>query len=303
MNKSAVVMDRELFSQDASVSWEELLSATTRRLEVDNAELEAKWMIEEVSGVTNLHDYQEQAKPIQLKRLSKLIARRLTGEPLQYVLGRWQFRELDLFVDDRVLIPRPETEILVGYALEECKSKKNQLDETRSLNVADLGCGSGAIGLSIAREIQEVSVWCTDVSEGAIAVTRANLAGLGMVGQKVSISQGSWFEALPQEMLEKFDVIISNPPYISDSEELPLEVSEWEPSSSLRSGPLGTEDLSFLLNNSIEWLSAEGQLILELAPMQADQMVEEAKNLNFREVQLRNDLTGRDRVLMAKKPL
>ena len=296
-------MDRELFSQDASVSWEELLSETTRRLEGDNAELEAKWMIEEVSGVTNLHDYQEQAKPIQLKRLSKLIARRLTGEPLQYVLGRWQFRELDLFVDDRVLIPRPETEILVGYALEECKSKKNQLDETRSLNVADLGCGSGAIGLSIAREIQEVSVWCTDVSEGAIAVTRANLAGLGMAGQKVSISQGSWFEALPQEMLEKFDVIISNPPYISDSEELPLEVSEWEPSSSLRSGPLGTEDLSFLLNNSIEWLSAEGQLILELAPMQADQMVAEAKNLNFREVQLRNDLTGRDRVLIAKKPL
>ena len=303
MNKSAVVMDRELFSQDASVSWEELLSETTRRLEGDNSALEAKWMIEEVSGVTNLHDYQEQAKPIQLKRLSKLIERRLTGEPLQYVLGRWQFRELDLFVDDRVLIPRPETEILVGYALEECKSKKNQLDETRSLNVADLGCGSGAIGLSIAREIQEVSVWCTDVSEGAIAVTRANLAGLGMAGQKVSISQGSWFEALPQEMLEKFDVIISNPPYISDSEELPLEVSEWEPSSSLRSGPLGTEDLSFLLNNSIEWLSAEGQLILELAPMQADQMVEEAKNLNFREVQLRNDLTGRDRVLMAKKPL
>ena len=296
-------MDRELFSQDASVSWEELLSETTRRLEGDNAELEAKWMIEEVSGVTNLHDYQEQAKPIQLKRLSKLIARRLTGEPLQYVLGRWQFRELDLFVDDRVLIPRPETEILVGYALEECKSKKNQLDETRSLNVADLGCGSGAIGLSIAREIQEVSVWCTDVSEGAIEVTRANLAGLGMAGQKVSISQGSWFEALPQEMLEKFDVIISNPPYISDSEELPLEVSEWEPSSSLRSGPLGTEYLSFLLNNSIEWLSSEGQLILELAPMQADQMIEEAKNLNFREVQLRNDLTGRDRVLMAKKPL
>ena len=303
MNKSAVVMDRELFSQDASVSWEELLSETTRRLEGDNAELEAKWMIEEVSGVTNLHDYQEQAKPIQLKRLSKLIERRLTGEPLQYVLGRWQFRELDLFVDDRVLIPRPETEILVGYALEECKSKKNQLDETRSLNVADLGCGSGAIGLSIAREIQEVSVWCTDVSEGAIAVTRANLAGLGMAGQKVSISQGSWFEALPQEMLEKFDVIISNPPYISDSEELPLEVSEWEPSSSLRSGPLGTEDLSFLLNNSIEWLSAEGQLILELAPMQADEMVEEAKNLNFREVQLRHDLAGRERVLIARKPL
>ena len=296
-------MGKELFSQDALVSWEELLLETGRILEGDNAELEAKWMIEEVSGITQLCDYKEQAKPIQLKRLNRLIERRVAGEPLQYVLGRWQFRELDLFVDDRVLIPRPETEILVGYALEECKSKKSDLNGTRPLNVVDLGCGSGAVGLSIAREVQEVSIWCTDVSEGAIAVTRANLAGLGMAGQKVSISQGFWFEALPEEMLGKFDIVISNPPYISDSEELPLEVSEWEPSSSLRSGPLGTEDLSFLLNNSIEWLSAEGRLILELAPMQADVMVEEAKNLKYREVKLRHDLTGRDRVLMAKKPL
>ena len=124
-----------------------------------------------------------------------------------------------------------------------------------------------------------------------------------MAGQRVSISQGSWFEALPEEMLGKFDIIISNPPYIADSEELPLEVSKWEPSSSLRSGPLGTEDLSFLLNNSIDWLSAEGQLILELAPMQADEMVKEAENLNFREVQLRHDLAGRERVLIVRKPL
>ena len=296
-------MDREFFSQDASVNWEELLFETGRILNGDNAELEARWMIEEVSGVKDSDDYKEQAKPIQLKRLNSLIERRVAGEPLQYVLGRWQFRELDLFVDNRVLIPRPETEMLVGYALEECAIKKSDLDATQSLNVVDLGCGSGAIGLSIVRETQNVSVWCTDISEGAISVARANLAGLGMAGQRVSISRGSWFEALPEEMLGKFDIIISNPPYIGDSEELPLEVSEWEPSPSLRSGPLGTEDLSFLLNNSIEWLSAEGQLILELAPMQADAMVKEAKNLNFREVQLRHDLTGRERVLMAKKPL
>ena len=296
-------MDRELFCQDTPVSWGELLFETGQMLKGDNAELEAKWMIEEVSGLKHSDDYKEQAKPIQLKRLNRLIERRVAGEPLQYVLGRWQFRDLDLFVDERVLIPRPETEMLVGYALEECKSKKNDLDETRPLNVADLGCGSGAIGLSIVREAQNVSVWCTDISEGAISVARANLAGLGMAGQRVSISQGSWFEALPEEMLGKFDIIISNPPYIADSEELPLEVSEWEPSSSLRSGPLGTEDLNFLLNNSIEWLSAEGQLILELAPMQADEMVEGAKNLNFREVQLRHDLAGRERVLIARKPL
>jgi release factor glutamine methyltransferase len=297
------MMGGELFSQDMPVSWEELLFETERRLKGKNAKLEAKWMIGEVSGVTQPNDYKEQAKPIQLKRLNKLIERRIAGEPLQYVLGRWQFRELDLFLDDRVLIPRPETEILVGYALEECESKKSVSDAAKILNVADLGCGSGAIGLSIAREIQNVSVWCTDMSEEAISVTRANLAGLGMAGQRVSISQGFWFEALPEEMLGKFDIIISNPPYIGDNEELPLEVSRWEPPSALRAGPLGTEDLSFLLNNSIEWLSADGLLILELAPMQANEMVKEAKNLNYREVQLRRDLTGRERVLMAKKPL
>ena len=297
------MMGGELFSQDMPVSWEELLFETERRLKGKNAKLEAKWMIGEVSGVTQPNDYEEQAKPIQLKRLNKLIERRIAGEPLQYVLGRWQFRELDLFVDDRVLIPRPETEILVGYALEECESKKSVSDAAKILNVADLGCGSGAIGLSIAREIQNVSVWCTDMSEEAISVTRANLAGLGMAGQRVSICRGSWFEALPEEMLGKFDIIISNPPYIGDNEELPLEVSRWEPPSALRAGPLGTEDLSFLLNNSIEWLSADGLLILELAPMQANEMVKEAKNLNYREVQLRRDLTGRERVLMAKKPL
>ena len=297
------MMGGELFSQDMPVSWEELLFETERRLKGKNAKLEAKWMIGEVSGVTQPNDYKEQAKPIQLKRLNKLIERRIAGEPLQYVLGRWQFRELDLFLDDRVLIPRPETEILVGSALEECKSKKSGSDVAKILNVADLGCGSGAIGLSIAREIQNVSVWCTDMSEEAISVTRANLAGLGMAGQRVSISQGFWFEALPEEMLGKFDIIISNPPYIGDNEELPLEVSRWEPPSALRAGPLGTEDLSFLLNNSIEWLSADGLLILELAPMQANEMVKEAKNLNYREVQLRRDLTGRERVLMAKKPL
>ncbi len=104
-------------------------------------------------------------------------------------------------------------------------------------------------------------------------------------------------------MLEKFDIVISNPPYIGDGEELPLEVSDWEPLSSLRSGPLGTEDLSFLLNNSIDWLSADGQLILELAPMQADAMVKEAESLNYREIQVRHDLAGRERVLIARKPL
>ncbi len=296
-------MGTGLFSTDASLSWKELLAETARKLSVDNAELEAKWIIEEVSGITGQGDYLEKAKPIQLDRLNRLIERRLTGEPLQYVLGRWQFRELDMFVDKRVLIPRPETEVLVGYVIEECRNKKVEFETQMDLNVADLGCGSGAIGLSIAAEVEGVSVWCSDISEEAVSVTRANLAGLGMAGQKVYISQGFWFDALPEELLGKFDVIVSNPPYIGNEEELPLEVSEWEPSSSLRAGPLGTENLSFLLRKSIEWLASDGTLFLELSPMQADEMAQEARYLGYREVKLRLDLAEKERVLVAKKPL
>ena len=126
--------------KSASVSWKELLPETVSKLEGDNAEIEAKWMIEEVSGITEESDYREKAKPAQLDRLNRLIERRLAGEPLQYVLGRWQFRELDLFVDRRVLIPRPETEVMVGYVIEECKSKKAKFGVETVLNVADLGC-------------------------------------------------------------------------------------------------------------------------------------------------------------------
>ena len=297
------IVGTELSSKGASVSWKELLPETVSKLEGDNAELEAKWMIEEVSGITEQSDYREKAKPAQLDRLNRLIERRLAGEPLQYVLGRWQFRELDLFVDRRVLIPRPETEVMVGYVIEECKSKKAQFGVETVLNVADLGCGSGAIGLSIAREVEGVSVWCSDVSEDAISVTRANLAGLGMAGQKVSITQGFWFDALPEELLGKLDVIVSNPPYIGDDEELPPEVRDWEPSSSLRAGPLGTEDLSFLLKNSIKWLASEGTLFLEMSPKQSGEIVQEALDLGYKGVQLRLDLTERERVLVARKPL
>ena len=167
----------------------------------------------------------------------------------------------------------------------------------KKIRILEIGVGSGCIAITLKKELSKPEITAIDISKRAVKIAKLNAQ---LLNADLSIKCIDFFE---YKTLKKFDVIISNPPYISDSEELPLEVSEWEPSSSLRSGPLGTEDLSFLLNNSIEWLSAEGQLILELAPMQADQLVEEAKNLNFREVQLRNDLTGRDRVLMAKKPL
>ncbi len=137
------------------------------------------------------------------------------------MLGRWSFRHIDLAVDRRVLIPRPETEVVAGAAIELAAA----VDGPRM--IADLGTGSGAIGLSAATElpVRDTTVWLTDVREDALAVARANLAGIGRAAVNVRIGIGSWFEALPNDQC--FDVIVSNPPYVAvDSPELDESVSD-----------------------------------------------------------------------------
>jgi len=155
--------------------------------------------------------------------------RRESGEPLQYVLGSWAFRSLELMVDPRVLIPRPETEQVVEVALGEIRRHRRPV-------VADLGTGSGAIALSVVAEVAGAQVWATDTSEAALAVARANLAGLaGMAATRVRLARGSWFSALPAELRGRLSVVVSNPPYVADAEvaSLPAEVAEWEPREAL----------------------------------------------------------------------
>ena len=150
-----------------------------------------------------------------------MLERRLAGEPLQYVLGRWGFRTLDLLVDRRVLIPRPETEAVVDVAIDE-------LRRIGGRTVVDLGTGSGAIGLSIAAEVVTAEVWAVDASAGAVDVARANTAGLGRAGTRVRVVQGDWYEALPVELRGAVDLVVSNPPYVGEGDDLPGEVRDWE---------------------------------------------------------------------------
>ncbi|MEZ5234664.1 MAG: HemK/PrmC family methyltransferase [Acidimicrobiales bacterium] len=189
---------------------------------------------------------------------------------LQYVLGRWAFRHLDLLVDRRVLIPRPETETVVDIALREI----DRLVDTyryhyeQRLPVVDLGTGSGAIALAVATERTSTDVWGTDVSEDAVAVARANLAGAGRAAARVALRTGSWFEALPAELAGTIGVIISNPPYVAEADELPDEVERWEPAMALRSGPDGLDAARVLIGTAGRWLRPDGALVLELAPGQ-----------------------------------
>ena len=236
-------------------------------------------------------------------RFDQLLARRAGGEPLQYVLGAWSFRTLDLFVDRRVLIPRPETEVVAGAAIAELvRMRAGVAPGAPPLRAVDLGTGSGAIALAIAAECDGVEVWATDRSPEALAVARSNLAGLGRRGTRVTLVEGPWFAALDPGLRGELDLVVSNPPYVAAHEDLPAEVADWEPGGALVAGPRGVEDLEVLVDESPSWLIARGSLVLELAPHQAEAIAERARAVGFGEVEVIRDLVGRERAVLARHP-
>ena len=262
----------------------------------ESPEIDARRIVERASGFVGSEfprGLEEPATERAVRYFDSMVQRRLNEEPLQYVCGIWGFRSLDLMVDNRVLIPRPETEVVAGVAIEELN---RCLVEGRKL-VADLGTGSGAIGLSIAAETENTEIVLTDISPDALQVARANLAGLGSLGTRVTIHQGSWFEAIPEEYRRSFSLIVSNPPYISlgEVETLPSVVKQWEPRRALVSGTKGTEHLEIIVDEAGEWLCQSGSLVLEMAPHHTSEISERMHEKGYAEVQIFEDLANRRR--------
>jgi release factor glutamine methyltransferase len=297
-------------------TWADLRVRAENRLRDARAsrpDVEARWMVERVSGyegaelVTNEH---ELATAPAVRHLDDMLDRRARGEPLQYVLGRWDFLGLDLLVDRRVLVPRPETEVVARTAVDEAVrlgqrrgAHDGWLAADTSYAVADLGTGSGAIALALATELPDAEVWATDASDDALAVARANLAGIGSAATRVRLRAGSWFAALPSERRGSFTVIVSNPPYVAEHEvaDLPRDVAEWEPRSALVSGPSGLEAIEEIVTGAPDWLDAAGAaLVVELAPHQAAAALALARSAGFDDAHVVRDLAGRDRVLVAR---
>jgi release factor glutamine methyltransferase len=292
------------------------VSTTWRRLQgwaadelraagVDGAEQEARWMVEEASG----HDGSEflevvDAEPVERARgrLESMVARRCGGEPLQYVLGRWAFRGLDLMVDRRVLVPRPETESVVDAALGEVDRLLERVDPGDDVVVVDLGTGSGAIALSVAAERVRTHVWATDRSGDALVVATANLGGLGRAAARVRIAQGSWFEALDDDLRGRIGVVVSNPPYVDRTAPLPAQVVDWEPHAALFADDGGRADLEVIVAGAGSWLRPDGALVCELSPEQAPWALALARE-DFGEARVLRDLAGRERTLLARHPL
>ena len=286
----------------SALAWRALRAEGLDRLRgagVDDPEQEVRWIIERVTGRSASEQVAALDAPAterEARFYDDMVGRRTTGEPLQYVLGRWGFRTLDLLVDRRVLIPRPETEVVAGHAIDALAA----LD--RPGVAVDLGTGSGAIALSLAAERwPHVEVWATDRSADALAVARANLAGLGRRASAVRLLEGSWYAALPLELRGRVDVIVSNPPYVAAADPLPAEVADWEPTSALVPGPTGLEDVEVIVRGAGEWLAPAGVLVVEIGEAQGAAVVALAEAAGFREAAVRPDLAGRDRALVARR--
>ena len=285
------------------VTWGDVAKDAARLLSdagVADADVQARRLVEQASGYEGGEYYVGLTQgPVrrQMAHFDSMLTRRLAGEPLQYVLGRWGFRGLDLMVSPAVLIPRPETEVLAGLAVAEL-ARRNPPGGL----MVDLGTGSGAVGLAVAAECDAARVVLTDASAKALDVARANLAGLGRAAVRVSASQGSWYEALPESMAGKVDVVASNPPYVRDDEVLPPDVADWEPAMALRGGADGLDGARRILTDAIRWLSPEGSVLLELAPDQMEAAASLARAGGLSVETVHPDLAGRDRVLHCRRP-
>jgi release factor glutamine methyltransferase len=294
------------------ITWAELVDEAARRLAAEGVPepaVSARWIGREATG-TEAGEWPlvagEAATERQLAHFDRMLERRATGEPLQYVLGRWGFRTLDLLVDRRVLIPRPETEVVAQVVIDELDrvnaARPHDPSDTGPAIVVDLGTGSGAIGLSVAAERRGTEVWLTDASADALDVARANLAGLGWSGGTVRTATGDWFEALPSEVSGRIAVVASNPPYVADPADLEAQVADWEPAQALLAPGDGMAHLEHLVDEAPRWLRPDGALVMEMAPDQVPVLVERAQAA-FVEVEAVDDLAGRPRAVVARRPV
>lgn len=256
------------------------------------ARREARWLVEEFASSD---DSDGSTRAITAAR------RRLNGEPLQYILGHWPFRELDLDVDARVLIPRPETEELVTFALEEL-ARRN----VTAPIIVDLGCGSGAIGLALHCELRDRGVMSAlvalDSSLDALDVTRINAIKHGV--SAVSFVHSNWFDALDPSLRGRIDLIVSNPPYVAANEFETLDpVLRHEPYGALVSKDVaaggGLADVAHIVEHALGWLSPRGVLIVEHGFAQGPPTRTLAREGGFAHVRTECDLGGHDRFLIA----
>ncbi len=253
----------------------------------DTPRLDAELLLAEATGRERgelAASPDDRVEPAVARRFAELVRRRLRREPVAYILGRRAFRHIELAVDRRVLVPRPETELLVELAL-----------ELEPATVLDVGTGSGAIALAVADELPEATVLGTDIYPEAIDVARANAERLGHA-DRVRLAPGS----LPAE--GRFDLLLANLPYVRALDWLSLapELREFEPRGALTPGPTGLEAIEALLGELSVSALRVGAIGLEVGEGQAPTVAELVRRAGFESIETRRDLAGIERVVVGR---
>lgn len=241
---------------------------------VENSQQEARWIVEDARDASEANGWAR---------------RRAAREPLQYVLGAAAFRNLRLEVGPGVFIPRPETEVVAGRAIE--------LLPAGGVAV-DLCTGSGAIALALADEVPGVTVHATEASEDALGWARRNAK------DAVVLHRGDLFEPLPDDLKGTLDLVVSNPPYVSfdEAEVLPADVIDHEPHDALFSGPDGLGVIRRIIGEARSWLKPGGWLVLEIGETQGEAVESLLGDNGYRDVAIAPDLAGRDRIAEGRRP-
>jgi len=233
----------------------------------------------------------------EIEKFNHYLKERIAHKPVQYIIGTVEFFGLEFKVDERVLIPRPETETLVEVVIEQLKDKENS-------KIIDLGTGSGAIAVSLVKNLKEAFVYATDVSKDALDVAKEN-AIRNNVENQIEFVCGDLFEPLKNKNLEgQIDCVVSNPPYVSkdEFEILPREIKDYEPTVALQSEGEGVFFHKNIIENSVDFLKKGGLLALETAFGQAGKVADLIRQSgDFGDIRIMKDLGGIDRVVKAMK--
>lgn len=256
--------------------------------------LDAELFMMKAVGMDRIHIITEGDKMLteeQLEYFNRCVNRRLKNEPTAYIIGSREFMGLDFYVENGVLIPRPDTEILVERVIEEAKKRNGKA------LVAEVGAGTGCISISIAKYTNAVCR-CTDINPTAVKLARKN-AELNNVSDRAFFYDGDIFKGLPKN--GKYDIIVSNPPYINkaDMETLMPDVKDYEPSNALFGGDDGMDFYRKIASDGFELLNAGGGIFFEIGYDEAEGVSEILINNGYTDIEVLKDLSGLDRVVSA----
>lgn len=277
----------------------EIIKRTTEFLAgkgVENARLNAELLVGHALGLKRMQLYMLFERPLsepELETIRPLVRRRGAREPLQYIVGEMEFFGVNLKLDRRALIPRPETEHLLALITEKLSAAPAR--------ILDLGTGSGAIALGLARHYPEAKVTALDVSAEAVELTRENIAR-NQLADRVTALQSDWFSAL--DAAARFELVVSNPPYLTAAEaaDTAAEIRQYEPSLALTPGVTGMEALTPIIAGARDRLETGGWLALETGIAQHAALAAQLAAQGYTGFESVADLTGRPRFVFARRP-